>query len=333
MTKTVTSRSTMFRGVHHPRRRLRRAESCLTFIAFVAGVAASMGAVSTDKDMVYYFNWANAEGERANLKISLYSGFKVFCTNVEAFGNSLKVCEKWDTYDEDDTCDTGAPPPPAPPPNCVDHTLTTTSPNGSVVSDCVYYRQCCPGGQGSGPHVTYPGSSVTCTSNSQWALLSCPITCQAGCGRTAYPGSYHDVLCDNMALESINTLLWGVGIGAMVVKFLIERCIEPLAERRKPKAICDTLLSLLSASFLAAVLFIYATRCYPGEAFEDIFLSSSSLSQAEFELIDSVVSPSFGLGFHLGCIAAAAIFGALCLSFVLMFLSVRHGERESDVYV
>ena len=39
------------------------------------------------------------------------------------------------------------------------------------------------------------------------------------------------------------------------------------------------------------------------------------------------------MGFFLGCGAAAAMFGAFCLSVVLAYLSVKHGERASDVFV
>ncbi len=315
---------------------MRAAESCFTFIAFMTGIAASLGAVLTDPDMVYWFNWANAEGETGNVKLSLYAGFQVFCSNVEILGNSVKLCQRWETYDPDGwLCDGSAPPPPSPPPVCADQpnpATYTRYDTGQVVPYCSYMRQCCPGGPRDGPHLNDPGITISCGTVG-WYATYCPVTCEAGCGRTHTPTDYNDVMCANMDMSALNTILWYVGIGFMLVKYLIERCFITTIERRRPKAVADSVLSLLSAVLLLVVLVIYASSCYPGEAFEDVFLSGSSTSQAQVELIDDIVTPSFGLGFFLGCVAAGAMLGAFGLSVALAYLSIRHGERESDVYV
>ena len=280
------------RAVNHPRRLMRLAETCLTGIAFLAGVAASLGAVLNDPDLVYTFNWAHAKFEFGGIAdMSMYAGFQAFCVKTEMSGYTFRSCQSWEdlelAFDSIVKCDGSAPPPPAPPP-CADNPIlggqssTHTNPiTGGIQPYCEYWSQCCPGGIGAGQHVTDAGSTITSCGSTGWYETYCPITCQAGCGRTHVASNFADVLCTNMDMSMLNTILWYAGIGCMLIKYLIQRCIIVTVDRRRPKAIADSVLSFLSTALLAVVLFIYSSSCYPGEAFEDLFLMVGSLSDAQ----------------------------------------------------
>ena len=271
---------------------MRSAETCLTGIAFLTGMAASLGAVLNDPDLVYTFNWAHAKFEFGGIAdMSMYAGFQAFCVKTEMSGYTFRSCQSWEdlelAFDSIVKCDGSAPPPPAPPP-CADNPIlggqSSTHTNlitGGIQPFCEYWSQCCPDGIGAGQHPTHAGIIITSCGSTTWMATYCPITCQAGCGLTHVASNFAgthvdsnfaDVLCTNMDMSMLNTILWYAGIGCMLIKFLIQRCIIVTVDRRRPKAIADSVLSFLSTALLAVVLFIYSSSCYPGEAFEDIFL-------------------------------------------------------------
>lgn len=329
------------RARSHPRRRLRQAEGGLSSLAFLLAVAASMGAVLAEKDLVYWFNWAHAEAKAPGAKVSLYAGFRAFCASSEVLGNSYKACATWEdmkTLGRHSsfglTCDSAPPPPsppPAPPP-CADVTRNVTLPGtGAQVAECPFFLQCCPGGTGSGQHPTHSTLSLTCGNT---MVRDCPVTCNV-CAPTSTPRTfdYNDVLCANVNMHVLNAVLWCIGAGLMLIKRLMSCCIEPTKTRRKYKTAFDVLLSFLSTAFLAIVILLYAIKCYPGEAFEDLFLDWSSATSAQLALLDGIIKPSFGLGFFLGIAATVLQLGALCVSVVLACLTIKHGERTSDVFV
>jgi len=292
---------------------MRLAETCLTGIAFLAGVAASLGAVLNDPDLVYTFNWAHAKFEFGGIvDMSMYAGFQAFCVNTEISGITTRACQSWEDLEQvyDIKCDGSAPPPPA---HVTSNFCTNTC---SFAWDYV----CDDGGPGQEYSVCTSGTDcVDCGPRSSSASGSAP--------------PFADVLCTNIHMSMFNTILWYTGIGCMLIKFLIQRCIIVTVDRRRPKAIADSVLSFLSTVWLAVVLIIYYSSCYPGEAFEDFMLHTPSLSAAQVQLLDGFITPSLGMGFFLGCGAAAAMFSAFCLSVVLAYLSVKHGERASDVFV